>query len=288
MRCASRPAPTVILIVVSPQFDHTAGIKTFKLPDPNPQGETIINIPGSYDVVAGMYGCTGTCTVTKASGDGYTLTGGGTWSFKPANPEDTLAPMPDTAYVVYGWWLHESPGGTATADVFWNLRGNATERADALRVDVAALHGTATYRGGAAGLYALKSSTGGTNDAGQFTADAGLVATFNGGGTRDDGSIKGTIDNFIGGDSMSRDWSVALKEVNFADLGAIPVFVSAGNDKTAWTVNGTAAADSGRWSGSYFEQDSSSGVPQVVTGTFYTTYDRVGRMLGAFGTNLEE
>ena len=57
-----------------------------------------------------------------------------------------------------------------------------------------ALEGTATYMGGAAGKYALRSSTGGTNDAGHFTARATLNADFS------DDSITGTIDNFMGAD----------------------------------------------------------------------------------------
>ena len=43
--------------IASPQFDHTAGTKTFKLPVPNPSGETIINIRGSYYGVEGRYDC---------------------------------------------------------------------------------------------------------------------------------------------------------------------------------------------------------------------------------------
>ena len=63
---------------------------------------------------------------------------------------------------------------------------------------VTALQGTATYSGGAAGKYALHSTTGGTNDAGHFTADATLEANFN------NDTVSGTIDGFMGAD-----WSVA-------------------------------------------------------------------------------
>ena len=57
--------------------------------------------------------------------------------------------------------------------------------------------------------------TGGTNDAGHFTARATLNANFN------DDTITGTIDQFMGADGQSRNWSVELKESVIADGGAI-------------------------------------------------------------------
>ncbi len=283
--------------IASPEFDHSAGVKPFKLPDPNPTGERIVTIDGSYDGVAGVYSCntgtagTGTCTVTKASGDGYTLTGtGSTWTFKPGNPEDTLAPTPDTVYPVYGWWLHEALDGTSYVSAFTSYRGtdgpvnlspSSTPDGDPVN-----LHGTATYRGGAAGMYALQSATGGTNDAGRFTADAELKATFSttAGGTFTtdiNHKIEGTIDNFMGSDGMSRDWSVALKEGSIDFLGVIR------SPKTIWSIGGTAAGESGQWTGNLYKQND-GGVPTVGTGVFHSEYENAGRMVGAFGVNLEE
>ena len=91
--------------------------------------------------------------------------------------------------------------GDLTASAFADRQGC---RPDA--TGITALRGTATYTGGAAGQYALRSSTGGTNDAGSFTARAKLDADFN------DDTITGTIDNFMGADGKSRNWSVELKE----------------------------------------------------------------------------
>ena len=269
--------------IVSPQFDHRAGVKSFKLPDPNPAGERIVTIDGSYDGVAGVYSCntgtagtagTNTCSVTKASGDGYTLTGSGAWSFKPANPEDTLAPTPDTVFAVYGWWLHEAPDGAATVAAIAISRGALPAVSGLSNV-----YGTATYTGGAAGKYALQSSTGGTNDAGHFTADAELTANFT------DNTITGTIDNFMGSDGMARDWSVALKENGFGGTGFIPN--TGDGAPTTWTINGSAASDSGSWVGR-FNVPNDGGVPKVATGRFYSEYGRASRMVGSFGTKLQE
>ena len=195
----------------------------------------------------------------------------------------------DTEYPTYGWWLHEATDGIATVSAFTVNRGtvevanHSTDTfADGTPVK---LHGTATYKGGAAGMYALQSSTGGTNDAGHFTADAELTAKFIGGDSITIGhTITGTIDNFMGSDGMSRDWSVALKEQEIAAVGSFPE-ISRG--KTIWSMGGTAAGESGEWKGSLYKQND-GGNPTVGTGLFHSTYENAGRMVGAFGVNLEE
>lgn len=83
---------------------------------------------------------------------------------------------------------------------------------------------------------------------------------------------------------MPRDWSVALKEIEINESGFFP---GSGAGETTWSIGGTAAGDSGEWSGRLYKQND-GGVPTVGTGTFYTTYGRGGRMVGAFGANLEE
>ena len=81
-----------------------------------------------------------------------------------------------------------------------------------------ALEGTATYTGGAAGKYALYSATGGTNDAGQLTADATIEADL--GDNSAVGKITGTIYNFTGADGMARDWSVELEKNMMSQMTA--------------------------------------------------------------------
>ena len=277
--------------IASPQFDHTAGDKTFKLPDPNPQGETIINIPGSYYGVEGTYDCvlvgTGACTVTKASGEGYILGGENSWIFRPDNPEDRVTSLPDTVYPVYGWWQHETTDGATYVSAFTSYRG--TKEAVSLTTLVSGgpadpLFGTATYKGGAAGIYTISADA--DNDAGHFTADAELTATFNGDGTFAH-KITGTIDNFMGSDGMSRDWSVELKQLSIGDNGAFTTYSSSYGTTTTWSMGGTAAGDSGAWEGELFKQNDGY-VPTVGTGVFYSEYENIGRMTGAFGVNLEE
>ena len=271
--------------VASPQFDHSAGIKTFELPDPNPQSEQFINVPGSYQGVPGTYTCdTGTgrdqaCTASVAA-SGFTLSSN--WTFTPTDPMARLMNVPDPVYASYGWWLHKSEDGdTYTASAFHTYRGT-----DAGTVGIADLRGTARYTGGAAGKYALRGDTGGTNDAGHFTADVTLDATFGA-----DHMISGTVSNFTGGDGMSRDWTVGLNASVISDTGAIAGDPEDSTDTdpqmTVWTIDGTAGDADGSWSGTLREQGD-DGVPGIVTGTFHATYGHGGndgRMVGAFGAN---
>lgn len=268
--------------VASPSFDQAAGTKEFELPE----NTVRVIIPGSYQGVSGTYYCTPTGGGTNCSAAvadmGFTLAGG-TWTFKPTNPAQKLmdTSAPDENYASYGWWLHRSEDGkTYTASAFHAYRGT-----DPGTVGIADLRGTATYTGGAAGKYALHSTTGGTNDAGHFTADVELTAEFG-----EDHTISGTIDNFTDGDGESKDWSVALNESTIADAGAIAGDPeTAGNtdaQMTVWTIGGNAADAAGQWSGDLREQGD-DGVPAIATGTFYSTFGRDGKMVGAFGANKQ-
>ena len=55
---------------------------------------------------------------------------------------------------------------------------------------------------------------------------------------------------------------------------------------TTWEVNGEAADPAGEWSGQLWKNDN-SGTPTMVTGTFSSQYGEDGRMVGAFGANLD-
>ena len=175
-------------------FPRTAGTETFHLPDPNPGEQQNIIIPGSYHGVSGNYRCNPAtdasgCSVTVAA-EGFTLSSGDTWAFVPSDPNARIMESADTIYASYGWWLHKTANGqTFTASAFHDEKGGVPAAAG-----LDTLNGTARYTGGAAGKYALSSSTGGTNDAGHFTARAVLDANFT------DNEITGTIDMFTGAD----------------------------------------------------------------------------------------
>ena len=262
---------------------RTAGTETFNLPDPNTGGATIIaGITGSYHGVSGSYSCTPTTPADGCSASvaemGLTLAGGA-WTFRPSNAEARVMSGMDTSYASYGWWVHRAANdGDVTASAFVDELGDGSPAA----TGVTALNGTATYTGGAAGHYALRSSTGGTNDSGQFTADATLEANFN------TEMVTGTIDGFMGADGEQRNWSVELTESGVGDGGVILGADGTGTPMmTVWTIDGTDGDAAGQWQGS-LRYNGDDGVPQVATGTFYSTFGEAGRMVGAFGANLQQ
>ena len=266
---------------------RTAGTEIFELPDPNPNGEQNISVLGSFHGVPGTYTCdTGAARTDPclASIDmaGFTLTG--TWTFKPTNPDAMVTESADPLYAVYGWWLRKPAGnGAWTASAFDGYYG-----APATIAGLDALSGTATYTGGAAGKYALSSSTGGRNEAGHFTARATLDADFN------DETITGTIDNFMGVGG-AKEWSVELMESGIGADGLIRqkpasgATIAATDDgaMTKWTIDDNTAAASGHWKGNFREVDTDSNVPAVVTGDFYSEFGNSGKMVGAFGAKTE-
>ena len=284
--------------VASPSFDQSAGVKEFEKGD----NQTRVMISGTYYGVSGTYYCTpaavSTCAVNVAA-RGFTLggtldatnaftAGGGTWAFKPANPEAKVTNAPAANYASYGWWLRKSEGGKYTASAFADDRGTYP-----VASGITDLQGTATYQGGAAGKYALSSSTGGTNDAGHFTARATLEADFSENVSAT--GITGTIDQFVGADGESRDWEVELMGSAISAGGLIralnvdgttePVAADAGA-MTKWTIDGAAAKASGEWSGTLYN-NGADGVPRVATGIFFTQYGDDGRMVGAFGVDKQ-
>ena len=89
---------------------------------------------------------------------------------------------------------------------------------------------------------------------------------------------------------MSRDWSVALSLSEVSDEGVI---IGDPNDNTdaaaqmtVWTMGGVDGDASGQWSGNLAEAGEDT-VPMVATGTFYSEFGRDGKMVGAFGANLD-
>ena len=284
---------TYVDLIAGSNFDQSAGVKRFPLSDPNPNVETVVTVPGTFHGVPGTYSCTPATVVCAAnvSGEGFQLgtvpsatdatftDGGGTWSFKPGNPEARVTEMPDNDYASFGWWLHKNAAGDPVAASAFVDRHGAVEAASGLD----ALNGKATYMGSAAGKYALTSDTGGTNDAGHFTARATLEADFTNNQDATKG-ITGTIDQFKVGDAGDArdDWSVKLNGSAIGDAGGI----GAGTNGTVWTIDGKDAEASGSWAGT-LQENGDDGVPQVATGTFYTEYGTAGKMVGAFGATRQ-
>ena len=77
-----------------------------------------------------------------------------------------------------------------------------------------------------------------------------------------------------------------MNEADLSDGGAIDGQNDSNEEYgTVWTIDGKAADAAGQWRGNLYENDETSGVPQVATGTFLSTYGRAGQMVGALGAN---
>ena len=148
-------------------------------------------------------------------------------------------------------------------------------------INAAGLRGSATYTGGATGIYVDGAGSG------LFTARAMLTATFDKDSTgtnvdADDYMISGRIDNFRGTDGVflgddtqaspndpsagENDWVVILGAYDFAETtnGTIPATATTGSaDGVSWT---------GSWNGQFFGPNSDADgalAPSGVAGRFW-------------------
>ncbi len=260
---------TVSIMIDS--FTQTAGSREYKIPD----GSTAsyISEPGSYHGVRGTFYCSGAardCKVDHAGENKQAFMTPGNWRFVPSDPNARVTMGADDPLASYGWWLDKS-------DSAWRVGVFDASRGAVRQLSNFNLNsGSATYRGGAAGKYALSSSTGGRNEAGHFTASVELMAKF---GTGTDDTISGTVSDFKNGQGADIDgeWKVALGESMIAG-GAIS------DSRTTWSVGETAGTAAGSWSGNMWNLGD-DGVPDIVTGTFNAHLGNDGRMAGAFGAD---
>ncbi len=261
-------------------------------------GEVLTDIRGEHSGVPGTYSCApaiGYACAVEFQFDNYTLGGAtannnilsgtnyATWRFTPDDPDQRVAADADNAFVTYGYWIKKSADGKWDVSAFHNNHRGEAKTISGLNSD-AKLVGTATYNGGAAGVYALSA------EAGTFTADAQLVADFSSNSALVDGvlSVTGTIDKFMtkgftGGDSMPRDWSVELQKLQISSGGSF--VADASNDahgRTRWTMDGTSAPAAGKWEGNFYERGGNGQRPRTATGSFYADTMN-GKMVGAFG-----
>ena len=235
-----------------------------------------VDVGGRLGGASGTFRCDAASTDTACTvqNRGNTFFFAGPWAFIPSSGT-TKVFVPDAQYMWFGWWARQTPGGDPT----WAFQAKHGGATGAALTDVDDVTGTATYRGTAAGRYAVYQPVGGPSSTGSFTASASLTANF------DTDSVSGSITGF----SNDPDWSVTLKP------GAISGG-AAGNDGTdtddpggtTWTING-APLDSGSWEAQFYSNLPSGQregvVPYGIAGTFQADYGTVGRMIGAFGAH---
>ena len=250
-------------------------------------------VRGTYQGAPGNYRCTGAtgCGATATAGGGVTLVGD--WVF--VHDSGAMTSRMDANYLYFGWWLQKDRDNEPTsASAFTGMVG--TVAAPATNPDQ--ISGKATYTGGAAGKFAISDPLSG-GDAGHFTADATLNATFGTGATQ---GISGTIDNFMANEEAVP-WSVTLfrRTWNASTAGQTDAFddtntatVDESATGTVWSIDGNSAAASGSWNATAYDEKpggppagDGSNVPTSVTGTFQSHFGSTHTMVGAFGATKE-
>jgi hypothetical protein len=274
--------------------------------------EVAFTARGTFDGAPGEYRCTGTCASTNdGKGSPSELTG--TWHFKPDS--GAMVHQLDAHYLYYGWWVSKDKDGMPTAaSAFTGRFGtpgddsatdddglNAGWDGDYVTTPAGSetITGSATYAGHAAGKFAMDNPLDGTGDGGHFTAEASLSAKFS--GTTGVG-ITGTIDNFrLNDGSEDAGWSVSLHRADFGTGGAISAPTDDGGTTdvnealgTTWSINDNKAPASGTWSGMMYDEmpgnapdGDGSNIPTTVTGTFYSEFSTIGRLVGGFGADKQ-
>ncbi len=274
---------TEYALVMADAFVHQ-GTQTHKIPD----NTVALKVRGTYDGAPGEYSCATSCASTN-DGKGSPERLQGTWTFTP--DEGAMVSKPDEDYLYYGWWVSKDKDGEPTAASAFAGATTGLTAVDLQAMTAATenqLTGSATYSGHAAGKFAMSNALDGTGSGGHFTADANLEATFTG----ENPGVTGTIDNFMLNDGTDdAGWSVALHRATWTT----DTFMSTAADNdmadgTTWSINGNAASESGKWSGMMYDEmsDDGSNVPTTVTGTFQSHFSAMGRMVGAFGADLDD
>ena len=267
---------------------------------------------GSVMDVPGTFSCEGTCTAPPRHSDGTVdhSTGAnfaGAWMFVPDDPNARIAGA-DSEYLTFGWWLmKDATGMPESLQLIANAMGmgDARTTTDTEGDD---LRGTATYKGAAAGKYAVASTTDQSYEGGHFTAMATITADFDvdndatddAGNDRDGIKLSGMIDNFMTGDMSRPDWMVELMAdgnvpsdgvATDENRGLQPVDNLVGDLaedtvvlSTEWTM-GTAQVGVGTWNPTFSGTETDTDHPKAVTGTFNASLGAASRLQGAFGAN---
>ena len=290
-------------------FTHS-GTQTHQTPDESDAFYT----SGTYDGAPGRFRCvdasaTDRCSSTNDGTGRVSALGGGTWHFKP--DAGAMVVEADAHYLYYGWWVSKDDEGKPTAASAFVGRFGTETTDDGLDPawsgggDAHGITGSATYAGHAAGKFAISNPLDGTGNGGHFTADAEFQAKFSGSSGV---GISGTIDNFrLNDGTEDPGWSVSLGRRAWGNDGAIgaaeddPTTTvdesAAGAGGTVWSIGDNPAGASGIWGGTMYEETpgdpsatgpgDGSNIPDTVTGTFYSEFSTIGRMVGAFGADKQ-
>ena len=248
--------------------------------------------PATFRGASGTLTCGGTtdCTATlDADGDITAVTEG--WIFTPG--DGATIDVPDSDYLHYGFWLQRTTDadGEVTYNEVETFAGSSVDASG----DVAAVTGSATYSGGALGVYVHSvtnpDGTEASATSGHFTADVALTATFGQVPVSADDStgtiapnllntLSGTINNFmLSGHDEGPGWSVALQGAIAPDAGTV-------TGGTAKGGNGDGSLTA-TFHGDVTAVDGVVPKPSSVVGEFNAGFSD-GSVAGAFGATKDD
>ncbi len=243
-----------------------------------------------YKGVKGTLYCQGTCNAEggKLTGklffkaadefdDGYAGSYRYYW-MTPRNSHYTTW----NAYVRYGYWLYGTGGSANANDTGIIVLANSPALYQGNVAASTTLPNTATYKGEAFGLSALKLYTAGEHTgqrSARFTADVTLKATFSAAP-----KLGGTIDNFMG-NAVDEDWSVKLAEIATSFHAPSSTGGDVDEGVATGSIGGTDFDKIGRWRARSFSQDG-EGRPAGFLGIFNAHFSN-GHAVGAYSTRME-
>ena len=189
--------------------------------------DPITMFEGAVHGVPGTFSCNadaaGFCTAPQRYSDdtvngatsGLPTVRANAWVFTP--DEGAAIYTDDTDYLTFGWWLSKGADGKPDdLTLITSAMGVGTLRTETSTAG-ATLRGSANYKGGAAGKYAMASTTADMYEGGHFTADATLMVDFDAdndaataGNDRAGIALSGMIDNFMTGATARPGWMVKL------------------------------------------------------------------------------
>ena len=243
-------------------------------------GTAVLTFLGSVREVDGSFTCEGTCdppTAAELADHGDNAVNEENWSFKPDVAKDTIEVPDSDGYLMFGWWLDKGDDaeGPFKVDTFATAVG-----LDPNTAAQSTLEGTtASYMGGAAGKYAILSTTADSAEGGHFTASARIAANFEAGDDDDMISIKGTIDDFMTGETARPNWKVTLTVPDFATFAEIDTTTTDAN--AAWDTGGAVDGE-GTWTANFWGEGDDD-EPTAITGEFNAEISDIARLAGAFG-----
>ena len=262
---------------------------------------------GTYNGAPGTYVCTGAdaCTATVNDKGAVTAMAGAVWTFTP--DAGATSDVADADYLHYGFWLKRTTDsdGVLTYNEVETFAGSSVAASTGSELD--AVTGSATYSGGATGVYVHNvvnsDGTEASATSGHFTATANLTAYF--GQTLDDtatnaseagqlapnllNTITGTISDFMLSGGEENGWSVALRGTRGDGTP------TSGSNTFTGTASGGVAGSPGTLSGTYHgltpettsTTDGATRVaPGAVVGEFSSVFSN-GSVAGAFGARKQ-